>query len=277
MVRAGGRAASYALLVLIGIGAIGPFVLLALLSTKKRIDIVGEVPPSLHVDWATAKDNYRTAIEDDAFGTFIRNSVVVTGAATLIGLVLGVPAAYGFSRLRFRGRDHWAATILSFRFMPPVAVAIPIALMMRDIGQDDSLVGLVLPYVAFSLPLIVWIMIGFFDEVPRELDDAAMVDGCTRVGALVRVILPLARPGIAVAAIFTVIFMWNEFLVGLFVVSSPDRQTVPIAASTLLTVQSPLDFNTAAAFGVLTLVPILVFALYAQRYIVRGITAGAIK
>ena len=157
----------------------------------------------------------------------IKNSIIVTGLSTLIALLIGVPAAYAFSRLRFRGREQWSTTILSFRFMPPVAVAIPIFLMMREIGLEDSFTGLILPYVAFSLPLTVWIMIGFFDEIPRELDDAALVDGASRLGALVRVLLPLARPGMIVAAIFGVIFIWNEFLVGLYVITSPDKQTVP--------------------------------------------------
>ena len=200
------------------------------------------------------------------------HGVVLTRA-----LVLGVPAAYAFSRLRFRAKDHWASTILSFRFMPPVAVAIPIYLMIRSLGLVDSYLGLILPYVAFSLPLVVWIMIGFFDEIPREIDDAALVDGCSRATALFRVLLPLARPGMLVAATFGVIFIWNEFLVGLFVINSTGRETIPIAASALLTVESPIDWNNAAAVGILTVLPVLAFSLLVQRYIVRGITAGAVR
>ena len=152
-----------------------------MLSTKTRIDIL-EVPPSLDFDWETIKANYDVVINDDNFLTLIKNSIIVTGVSTLIALLIGVPAAYAFSRLRFRGREQWSTTILSFRFMPPVAVAIPIFLMMREIGRSDSFPGLILPYVAFSLPLTVWIMIGFFDEIPRELDDAALVDGASRLG-----------------------------------------------------------------------------------------------
>jgi len=191
--------------------------------------------------------------------------------------VIGVPAAYAFSRLPFRGRDTWASTILSFRFMPPVAVAIPIFLMIKAIGFENTYLGLILPYVAFTLPLVIWIMIGFFDEVPRDIDDAALVDGCGRVEVLWRVLLPLIRPGMIVAAIFGAIFVWNEFLVALYVINSRGLQTVTLGAATLVSAQRPIDWNIAAAVGIVTVIPILVFSLFIQRYIVRGITAGAVR
>jgi multiple sugar transport system permease protein len=271
-----GRIVSYLVLILLGLIGVAPFVFLLIISFKSRIDVL-EVPPSLHFHWSQIKANYGAAIHDKGYLTFVKNSIVVTGSSTLIALGLGVPAGYAFSRLRIRGSAHWASTILSFRFMPPVAVAIPIYLMIRDLGLANSYLGLILPYVAFSLPLVVWIMIGFFDEIPREVDDAALVDGCSRASALFRVLLPLARPGIMVAATFGVIFIWNEFLVGLFIINSTSRETIPIAASALLTVESPIDWNLAAAVGILTVIPVLLFSLFVQRYIVRGITAGAVR
>jgi multiple sugar transport system permease protein len=276
MARKARRTLSYLVLIAIGIVGIAPFVYLLILSLKSRIEIL-DVPPTLHFDWATIKENYRTVISDQDFLVYIRNSVIVTGVSTILALGIGVPAAYAFSRLRFRGSERWATTILTFRFMPPVAVAIPIYLMINAIGRTDSFTGLILPYIAFSLPLVVWIMIGFFDEIPRELDEAALVDGCSRWSALLHVIAPLARPGMVVAGIFGVIFIWNEFLVGLYVITSQGKQTIPIAASGLLTAESPIDWNIAATVGVLTVVPILLFSIFVQRYIVRGITAGAIK
>ena len=274
--RAAGRVVSYLVLVLIGVVAIAPFVYLLLLSFMSPLDIL-EVPPPLHFDWSQIKANYGKVIHEQTYPTFIENSVLVTGISTLIALGLGVPAGYAFSRLRFRAKDHWASTILSFRFMPPIAVAIPIYLMIRYLGLLDGYLGLILPYVAFTLPLVVWIMIGFFDEIPREIDDAALVDGCSRTSVLLRVMLPLVRPGIFVAATFGVIFIWNEFLVGLYIINSQEQETIPIAASALLTVESPIDWNIAATVGVLTLIPILIFAAFAQRYIVRGMTAGAVR
>ena len=273
--RTFGRVVSYTVLILIGLVGIAPFLYLLILSFKSRIDVL-TVPPTLHFDWAQIKSNYGNVIHDQGYLTFIENSAIVTGISTLIALGLGLPAAYAFSRLRFRGSDTWASTILSFRFMPPVAVAIPIFLMIQYLGLTNSYLGLILPYVAFSLPLVVWIMIGFFDEIPREIDEAAMVDGLTRPFVLLRVLLPLARPGMLVAATFGVIFIWNEFLVGLYIINSQGHETIPIAASSLLTVESPIDWNIAATVGILTVIPILVFSMLIQRYIVRGITAGAV-
>ena len=259
--RTFGRIVSYVVLVLIGLIGIAPFLYLLLLSFKSQLQTFLEVPPTLHFDWATIKSNYGQVIHENQYLTFVENSIIVTGIATLISLALGVPAAYAFSRLRFRGSDTWASTVLSFRFMPPVAVAIPIYLMIRYIGQVNTYPGLILPYIAFSLPLVVWIMIGFFDEIPREIDEAAMVDGLTRPQVLLKVLLPLARPGMLVAATFGVIFIWNEFLVGLYIINSQDKETIPIAASTLLTVESPIDFNVAAAVGVVTVIPVLLLSL----------------
>ena len=274
--RFAGRAFSYLVLALIAAVAIAPFLVLLIISFKARIDVL-EVPPTLHFDWATISENYRIVMHDKGFITYIENSLIVTVASTVLALAIGVPAAYAFSRLEFRGRDNWASTILSFRFMPPVAVAIPVFLMIQYVGLTDSYLGLILPYIAFSLPLVVWIMIGFFDEIPREIDDAAMVDGCTRVGLLFRVMLPLVRPGIRVSAVFGQIFIWNEFLVGLYIINSQDRGTIPIGASSLLTTESPVDWNIAAAVGILTVIPMLIFSLLVQRWIVRGITAGTVR
>ena len=270
------RVISYVGLITIGVVGIAPFAYLLVLSSKSGLTLL-DVPPSLHFDWTTIKANYGQVIHENHYLTYVKNSILVTGASTFLALVIGVPAAYGFSRLRFRGADHFASTILSFRFMPPVAVAIPIYLMINTFGLVNSYFGLILPYIAFSLPLVVWIMIGFFDEIPREIDEAALVDGLTRPAVLLRVLLPLARPGMLVAATFGVIFTWNEFLVGLYIINNTDHETIPIAASSLLTVESPIQFNEAAAVGVVTVIPTLVFSIFVQRYIVRGLTAGAVK
>jgi multiple sugar transport system permease protein len=235
------------------------------------------VPPSLDLDIDQIVKNYRDVLINRGFLGYTVNSIVATSLSVGAALVIGTPAAYAFSRIPFRGRDDWASTILSLRFMPAVAVAIPILLMMRFLGLDNTLSGLVIPYIAFSLPLVVWILIGFFDEIPRELDDAAMVDGCTRFSVLTRVMLPLVRPGLIVAAIFAAIFIWNEFLVGLYIVNSQGLKTIPLGAAGLISAQRPIDWNVAATVGVVTIIPIFFFSLFIQRYIVRGITAGAVK
>jgi len=272
-----GRAFAYLVLIMLGVIGLAPFVYLAILSTKKRIEILAQVPPRLSFDWSTIGRNYKEVLFSQGMLDFIKNSVVVVGAATLLAIVIGTPAAYAFSRLRFRANENLANTILSMRFMPPIAVAIPLFLMIKRIGLQDSYPGLVLPYIAFSLPLVVWIMIGFFDEVPREIDDAALIDGCTRFGVLWRVMLPLVRPGLVTAGLFAAIFIWNEFLVALYVIDSRAYQTISLGAATLVSADRPIDWNIAAAVGVVTVIPILIFSLLVQRYIVRGLTAGAVK
>ena len=270
------RAAAYVVLVLIGIVGIAPFVILAIISFKTRIQVL-EVPPSLDIKVEQIIKNYEDVIFDRGFLRYTINSMIVTASTVFLSLLIATPAAYAFSRLRFRGRDRWASTILSFRFMPPVAIAIPVLLMMRTLNLDDTYPGLILPYVAFSLPLAIWILIGFFDEIPRELDDAALVDGCSRVGVLWRVMLPLVRPGLIVAAIFSAIFIWNEFLVGLYLVNSQTLKTIPLGAAGLISAQRPIDWNVAATVGIVTIIPIFIFSLFIQRYIARGITAGAVR
>ena len=270
------RLLGYLALGLIAVIGFAPFVMLAIISFKTRIQVL-QVPPSLEIDPAIVARNYGDVIFDRGFLRATVNSIIVTVISVAIALGLGTPTAYAFSRLRFRGRDRWATTILSFRFMPPVAIAIPVLLMMRTIGVDDSIPGLVLPYVAFTLPLTIWILIGFFDEIPRDLDDAALVDGCTRLAVLHRVMLPLVRPGLVVAAIFGAIFIWNEFLVGLYIVNSQDLKTIPLAAAGLISAQRPIDWNVAATVGIVTIIPIFVFSLFIQRWIVRGVTAGAVR
>jgi len=272
-----GRTIAYLVLIALGVFGIAPFAYLLILSFKRRIEILAQVPPSLTFEWTTITRTYKEVLYSQGMLDFVVNSIVVVGSATLIALIIGTPAAYGFSRLRFSRSDDLANTILSMRFMPPIAVAIPLFLMVKAVGLQDTYPGLILPYVAFSLPIIVWILIGFFDEIPRELDDAGMVDGCSRFGVLWRIMLPIMRPGLVTAALFAAIFIWNEFLVALYVIDSRDYQTIALGAATLVSAQRPIDWNIAAAVGVVTVIPMLFFSLLVQRYIVRGLTAGAVK
>ena len=277
MKRRIGRALAYLVLIMLGLAGIAPIIYLGVLSTKKRIEILAQVPPTLDFKWSRITKNYNEVLFSQGMLEFTVNSIIVVGATTVLVLVIATPAAYAFSRFRFRGNENLAFTILSMRFMPPVAIAIPLFLMMQWVGTHDSYLGLILPYIAFSLPLVVWIMIGFFDEIPQEIDDAAIMDGCTRFEVLWRVMLPMVRPGLVTASLFGAIFIWNEFLVALYVIDSREFQTISLGAATLVSAQRPIDWNIAAAVGVVTVVPILIFSLFVQRYIVRGLTAGAVK
>ncbi len=272
-----GRIFAYLVLIALGIIGAAPFLYLLVLSSKRRIEILAQVPPTLQFNWDTIVRNYSEVLFSQGMLTFTINSLIVVGSATIISLVIGTPAAYAFSRLHFRGSSTLADFILSMRFMPPIAVAVPLFLIIKAVGFQDTYPGLILPYIAFSLPLVVWILIGFFDEIPRELDDAALVDGCSRIGVLWHIMIPILRPGLVTAALFGAIFIWNEFLVALYVIDSRGYQTISLGAATLVSAQRPIDWNIAATVGVVTVIPILIFSLLIQRYIVRGLTAGAVK
>jgi len=270
------RSISYLTLIIIALVGIFPIAYLFLLSTKRRIDI-GDVPPSLKIEWVVVVENYKEVLFDRSYISSTVNTLTITSVVVIISLIIGTPAAYALSRLKIKGSERISSTILSLRFMPPVAVAIPILLSMRFLHVANTRIGLIIPYVAFSLPLVIWILIGFFDEIPTEIDEAAEIDGASKWRTLMQVLIPLVRPGIVVAGIFASIFIWNEFLVGMYVIDSESLKTVPIADAGLISAQRPIDWNVAATVGVVTLIPLLIGSMAIQKHIVQGITAGAVK
>ncbi len=268
---------TYAVLAVIIVAVATPFVFMVITSLKTNLDTL-EVPPNLRIfNWDTIRQNYTEVLRERNFIAYTKNSILIVFGATLIAMLLGTPAAYGFSRFSFRGRSDLAFWILSNRFLPIIAVVIPISRMMAAVGALDTYPGLIIPYVALELPLVVWIMRAFFDDISPEIDEAAMADGCGRWAALGRIILPLAAPGLVTTAIFYAIFTWNEFLMGLFIVTTAASQTVPVGASGLLTMERAIEWNVTSTVGVVTIVPVLVFSLLVQRHIVRGLTVGAVK
>lgn len=270
------KTVSYLTLIVIALIGIFPIAYLFLLSTKRRIDI-GDVPPSLKIEWEVVVENYKEVLFERSYISSTLNTLIITSTVVIISLIIGTPAAYALSRLKIKGSERISSTILSLRFMPPVAVAIPILLSMRFLNVANTRIGLIIPYVAFSLPLVIWILIGFFDEIPTEIDEAAEIDGASKWRTLMQVLIPLVRPGIVVAGIFAAIFIWNEFLVGMYVIDSESLKTVPIADAGLISAQRPIDWNVAATVGVVTLIPLLIGSMAIQKHIVQGITAGAVK
>ena len=268
---------TYLVLLLIMVVVLGPFVFMIITSLKSNLDIL-EVPPNLKIfDGEVIRKNYESVLYERNFLLYIRNSVVVVVAATLIAMLIGTPAAYGFSRFRFRGSNDLAFWILSNRFTPVIAIAVPVYLMMANLRVLDTYQGMVIPYVAINIPLVVWVMRGFFDDISHEIDEAALIDGCGRWSALLRVVLPICGPGLVTTAILAAIFTWNEFLLGLFIVTTTASQTVPVGASGLLSMERAIEWNVTSTVGVVTVIPVLVFSLLIQRHIVRGLTAGAVK
>jgi len=159
---------------------------------------------------------------------------------------------------------------------PPIVTAVPVFLMMRDLRLLNTLTSLVIVYTALNLPFVVWMMRGFFRELPRELEEAAMVDGDSRLGALVRVILPLVTPGLAATAVFCLIVSWNEFLLALVLTQTDASMTLPVGIAGRVT-QYEIKWGVMSAAGVVAMIPILVFAMAVQRYLVRGLSLGAVK
>jgi multiple sugar transport system permease protein len=204
------------------------------------------------------------------------NSAVVAGASTVLATLLGVPAAWAYSRFTLKAKKDQLFFILSTRFMPPVVVVIPIFLMYREIGLINSKLGLILIYAAFNLPFTIWMMKGFVDEVPAEYEDAAMLDGYTRLQAFRRFTLPLLVPGIAATAVFALIFSWNEFVFSIFLTSSKDVRTAPPAIAGLIG-GTTVDWGLVAASAIVFAIPVLVFAYLVRKHLVAGITLGAVR
>lgn len=275
--RVADRAVTWTVVAAVLIAVATPFAFMVLTSLKTNLDTL-EVPPNLRIfTWETIRQNYTEVLRARSFLTYTKNSILIVFGSTLIAMLLGTPAAYGFSRFSFRGRHDLAFWILSNRFMPVIAIVIPISRIVAALGALDTYQGLMIPYVALEIPLVVWVMRAFFDDITPEIDEAAMADGCGRWAALWRVILPLAGPGLATTAIFSAIFTWNEFLMGLFIVTTAASQTVPVGAAGLLTMERSIEWNVTSTVGVVTIVPVLAFSLLIQRHIVRGLTAGAVK
>jgi len=203
------------------------------------------------------------------------NSLVIGFGSTFLSVFLGTLAAYGFSRFRVAGRDDWMFFILSTRMMPPIAVAIPIFLMYRALGLSDTYLGLILLYTVVNLSLSVWLLKGFMDEIPREYEEAALVDGYTRWQAFIRVVLPQAATGIATTAIFCLIFSWNEYAFALLLTSG-SAQTAPPFIPTIIG-EGGLDWPAMAAGTTLFLLPVLCFTVLLRKHLLRGITFGAIR
>ena len=209
------------------------------------------------------------------FGPRYLNSLIIGFGSTFLAVFLGVLAAYAFSRFRVPLRDDLMFFILSTRMMPPIAVAIPIYLMYRKLGLSDSLLGMILLYTAVNVSLAVWLLKGFIDEIPREYEDAAMVDGYTRFQAFWKVVLPQASTGIAATAIFCLIFAWNEYAFAVLLTSG-EAQTAPPFIPIIIG-EGGQDWPAVAAGTTLFLVPIVVFTIVLRKHLLRGITFGALR
>jgi multiple sugar transport system permease protein len=206
---------------------------------------------------------------------FILNSLIICAASTLISIVAGVPAAYGFARLKTRNMERLSLWILSNRMLPSIAVVIPLYLLLGRIGLLDTRIGLIIIYSAFNLPYVVWTLISFFEDIPIELDEAAALDGSSLFGVLYRIMVPIAAPGIIATAIFAFILCWSEFLFAVIFTSST-AQTLPVAIASFVTDRG-IEWGRMSAAGSVLIVPLTVLFYSIQRFLIRGLSFGAVS
>jgi ABC-type glycerol-3-phosphate transport system permease component len=220
--------------------------------------------------------NYRALFTERAFWLPIRNSLIVASSTTVLCVCAGAGAAYALARLEMRGKRTILAAILAVTMFPQIAIVSPLYMLLRALHLIDTYPGLVLPYLTFAMPLTVWLLVGFFRELPRDLEEQAMIDGATRWQAMTRIVLPLSAPGLATTAILTFIYCWNEFLFALSFTLGPERQTVPVAMA-LFRGQYQIPWGEILAGAIVATAPVAIVVLAFQRRIVQGLTAGAVK
>lgn len=259
-----------------------PIVWIFLMSFQTNETIL-RVPPS--VVFSPTLENYTALISgklqtsagilEISFMKNLFNSFFLSVTSVAIGLLLGVPAAYAFARLKFRGSEDIAFTLLSFRFAPPLLVLLPLTIYFQQIGLSDTYVGLIWVYQLIVLPLILWIVRGYFEDMPADIEYAYRIAGHSWGATFRKIALPLAGPGIAAAALLAFIFAWNNFIFAL-VLASADKQPVTVGALAFVTA-SGIQYGQVAAAIVLSIAPTFAIALYAQRYLVEGLSLGAVK
>jgi multiple sugar transport system permease protein len=253
---------------------LAPFYWLINISLKSGPDLSGSavVPPN------PTLDNYQSIFQNDDFVHALGNSAIVSLTTTALALVVGSFCAYALARLKFPLKFILLALVLSITTFPPIAIATPVFKLWTDIGLFNTLPGLIIPYLTFALPLAIYILVSFFKEIPKDLEEAALVDGSTRFQAFTKIVIPLAAPGLATAGILTFIAAWNEFLFAVTLTSTPKARTVP-AAIAFFTGSTEFEepLGTIAAASVVISVPLIFLVLFFQKRIVAGLTAGAVK
>jgi len=250
-----------------------PFLWLLLTSFKSQLQVEA-IPPKLWPAWSL--NFYYSAIKRYDLLGFVGNSLVVAGSTTLITITMASAAAYALSRTRFAARRWLLGLLLLVGMFPQISLAGPVWRILRDLGWLNSYPGLIAPYVTLTLPLGVWILTSFFSDLPGALEEAALSDGCGRLGALRRVILPLAAPGVFTAAILVFIFAWNEFFFALLIMTQKSLQTLPVGIA-LFQGQYTLPWGEIAAASTTATLPLVVLVFLFQRRIVSGLSAGALK
>jgi multiple sugar transport system permease protein len=262
----------------VAIAAVALFVLpivWILTTSLKPTSEIFAIPPSVLPASPTA-EHFSEVVNDGRILHMFANSLIVATGATVISLVVGVPAAFGFARFPYRISGILLGGALVTRMFPPVALALPFFLQFRQLGLINTTTGLMIAYLPIVLPLVIWMLEGFFREFPEELLEAARLDGLGTLQSLIRIVLPLSRPAIGVAALFGFLAAWNEFVIALSLTRTPDAQTMPVGIASYIT-QFQTVWGQMTAASVVYLVPVLIVTVIAQRNIISGLMSGASK
>lgn len=265
---------TWAPIVVVLIIALFPFIWTVLTSIKPQDELY--TPHVQYLPQNPTFENYGNLFKTTPFARYFLNSAIVAISTVVLGLTVSTSAAYAFSRFRFRGRDHVLFAFLIINMFPQILLLVPLFVIMRQLGILNSYWSLVIAYSTFTIPFSVWMLTGFFDALPHELEEAAMVDGATHVGAFTRIIMPLAAPGIAATAIYIFINAWNEFLYAMSFSSGLETRTVPVGLRMFIG-QYIIQWELLTAAGVLSSLPIIIAFIFIQKQLISGLTAGAVK
>lgn len=250
-----------------------PFIYMLLTSFKSPIETIAIPAKFFPSHWTIA--NYIKAISIDGVPASFLNSIQTAIMSTALSLFLGIPAAYAVTRYKTRFGQYFVLGVLVMRMVPAIVVGAPLILILRNIGLTDTSFGLAIAQTTISLPLTIWLLASFFEAVPDELEEAARIDGASRIGALIRVVIPVTAGGIAVSAIFAFLASWNDFIFALLL-TSIHAQTTPLTIANLQS-QFGLDWGSMTALAVMYSIPVILLAIVMQRHIVAGLTSGAVK
>jgi len=252
---------------------IAPIVWILGISFKTRLQTF--TSPPLFI-WQPTFDNYAAVLRTETFIPGLWHSLLTSGGAVLLSLAVGTPAAYAMARVTFRSRDLIYYSLLAMRMLPPIAVLIPMFMLFDALGMRNTTMSVVLAYTTFSLPLVVWVMRSFFEDLPAEVEESARIDGAGRWATLWLIVLPLARPGLVAIAILCLLLAWNDFLFA-GVLTNNSTQTLPVLLASYSTADSGIDWGRLSASGMLVVAPVLLVSMAVQRHLISGLSAGAMK
>lgn len=243
-----------------------------MLVISMRADVVNAAYPPVLIPKALTLNNYKIVFNSNPFPKYLLNSLIVGTFATLLGLVIGLPAAYSIAKWKQKGI---MIAVLLARMVPHISYLLPWFIIFRQLRLIDTYPGLILVHLEISLPIIIWMMISFFEEVPKELEDASLIDGCSIFSTFMRISIPIVKPGIAVVSILSFIFSWNNFMFSV-VLSGSKTRTLPVAVYAIREFEE-IVWGKISAAAVLVILPIVIITFFFQRYIVKGLTVGAVK